>query len=460
MRKMKGVVALPCVLFLSLFGIASVAQADALGDMNCDGTLNLSDIGPFVTALINPAGYPYSCIEHADMNEDGAANGLDIQPFINALLGQTLVITPTELAGNSLNAYPYFEFVKAFNQNATIELAIDPTRFPDIVGKTADIYVVVKKTIGQWQLDPALVDVTPGGKLTHTFTGSTIQANRVTVVAAGGLSGLAGTGLGVPFDMVIDTNRNGILDGGDYIDGYGNEAGLYVVNDTSSAGPLAVTNIASYDVGTIYGIPSGMTLEDIYYPTNIASMGKLPMVVVSHGNGHNYQWYGHIGNHLASYGYVVMSHQNNTGPGIEQCSLTTCGHTDAFISKLPLIASGILNNHVDTHHIVWIGHSRGAEGVARGYDRITDSPPSYTPANYTASDIVLISSMCPTDFLGTASSNPHAANYHLWTGSADADVDGSAGCDLCQTFHLHGRATRYAQSTVIQGAGHGDFHDG
>src|SRR6185436_18967461 len=35
----------------------------------------------------------------------------------------------------------------------------------------------------------------------------------------------------------------------------------------------------------------------------------------------------------------------------------------------------------------------------------------------------------------------------------------SAGCDLCQTFHLHDRATGYRQSTVIQGTGHGWFHD-
>ena len=34
-----------------------------------------------------------------------------------------------------------------------------------------------------------------------------------------------------------------------------------------------------------------------------------------------------------------------------------------------------------------------------------------------------------------------------------------AGCDLCQTFHLADRATGYRQSTIVQGSGHGDFHD-
>jgi hypothetical protein len=67
--------------------------------------------------------------------------------------------------------------------------------------------------------------------------------------------------------------------------------------------------------------------------------------------------------------------------------------------------------------------------------------------------------MLPVDFLGPSKSNPHDANYHLWTASGDADVDGSAGCNLCQTFHLHDRATHFRQSTVVQGTGHAWFHD-
>ena len=71
------------------------------------------------------------------------------------------------------------------------------------------------------------------------------------------------TGLGHAYDMVVDMNRNGELDGGDYIDGLGREAGLYVCHDTTTGGPLAVTELIT-DVGTIYGIPSGYGGEDIY----------------------------------------------------------------------------------------------------------------------------------------------------------------------------------------------------
>ncbi len=379
------------------------------------------------------------------------------------------VPTPAQLAGNALAEYPFFEYVKAFNENAPFELGIDPVRYPEIVGQTCDIYVVEAKTAGQWLGDPSLVDVRPGGVQTETFGGTTIQDNTFTVASAYDLPSAVYedstgdfTGLGAAYDMVIDVNQDGELSTGDFIDGFGREAGLYIVHDTSEQGPLAVTELSSYSVGAVFGIPSNMTYEDTYYPTNIGSLGELPLVVVSHGNGHNYTWYDHIGYHMASYGYVVMSHQNNTGPGIEYCSVTTLGHTDAFLDQLDTIGGGVLEGHVDSNRIVWIGHSRGAEGVARAFDRIFDS--DYThgavpPTNYSIDSIQLVDSMLPVDFLGATKSNPHWANYHLWTASGDADVSGTASSDIAQTFHIHERATHYRQSTVVQGTGHGDFHD-
>ena len=355
----------------------------------------------------------------------------------------------TELAGNSLSSYPYFEYVKAFNEDATVEVAIDPTRFPGIVGQTGDIYVVVAKTASLWSSDPSLVDVA-GGPQTVTFGGSTIQANTVLVAAPYDLSGDAGTGLGVGYDVVIDMDQDGTLSYFDYVDGLGHEAGLYMIHDLTQDGPLAVTEIL-YDGGYYLD-------QDTYYPTGIASMGELPLIVISHGNGHNYRWYDHIGYHMASYGYIVMSHSNNTGPGIETASTTTLTNTDYIIGNQATIGGGVLNGHIDSHRITWIGHSRGGEGITRAYDRIYDG--TYTPSYFTIEDIVLLSSMAPTDFLGTSSANPHDANYHLWTAASDADVYGGAGNDIAQTFHLHDRATGYRHSTVLHGVGHGDLHDG
>ncbi|MCU1350040.1 MAG: hypothetical protein JWO56_3070 [Acidobacteria bacterium] len=383
--------------------------------------------------------------------------------FLCAVPSQAAV-TKTELAGNPLGTYPFFEYVKAINANSPVNVAIDPSRFPAIVGQTCDVYVVnAKKTIG-WNTNNTLTDVTIGGMQTHLFSAGTIQANTFQVTVANELSGAAGTGLGVGYDVVFDCNQNGLLDGNDYIDGRNNESGFYIVSDTTAAGPLAVTELTynlSAAVGTTFGIPATHLAENVFFPTNISTLGQLPLVVISHGNGHNYQWYDHIGNHLASYGYIVMSHANNTVPGPVTASTTTLAHTDAFIDQVAAGAipgGAAMTGHLDASKIVWIGHSRGAEGVAIAYDRMFDV--TYTPVHYVKGNIKLISSMLPTDFSGTAVANPHNANYHLWTASGDADVNGSASCDLCQTYHLHDRAVGHRQSTTVQGAGHGDFHNG
>ena len=53
-----------------------------LGDVNCDGAVNLLDVGPFVD-LISSGDY----LDKADMNEDGQVNLLDVGPFVAAIAG-------------------------------------------------------------------------------------------------------------------------------------------------------------------------------------------------------------------------------------------------------------------------------------------------------------------------------------------------------------------------------------
>lgn len=382
-------------------------------------------------------------------------------------------ITKTELAGNAIVDYPHFEYVKAFNENTAVSIAIDPTRFPGIIGQTCDVYIVAAKKTSEWDVDPTLTDITTGGAQTIGFVGGNIQANTHSLTTPLELNGNAGMDLGVGYDVVLDCNQDGLLNGDDYIDGRNNESGFYVVHDTTAPGPHAVTEL-TYNLpaatGLTYSIPGSQLSENLFYPTNVAAADidkdgdgnpdGLPLIIVSHGNGHNYAWYDHIGNHLASYGYVVMSHNNDTMPGPFNASTTTLGHTDAFIDLVAAgaIAGGVLTGHLDTENIVWIGHSRGAEGVAIAYDRIFDG--THVPVNYNQAALKLISSMLPTDFTGPNVANPHDANFHLWTASGDSDVDGSANCNLCQTYHLHDRATGHRQSTTVQGTGHAWFHNG
>ena len=167
-----------------------------------------------------------------------------------------------ELAGNSLGQYPYFEYVKAFNEDATVEVAIDPTRYPEIVGRTCDIYVVEAKTSSGWQVDPSLTDVTAGGAQTQSFGGSTIQENTFTATGPFELDADAGLGLGVGYDVVLDCDQDGELSFGDYIDGLSNDAGLYVVHDTSQMA-LATTS-RDYEIG--FGLK---------FPATVKNFGQL-----------------------------------------------------------------------------------------------------------------------------------------------------------------------------------------
>lgn len=445
------------VIFLLAGTLSHGGTCDA--DINSDGMVDSTDLSLAI------AGWHQVCSAcAADVDENGVVNTIDLLRVIQDIG----VICPasfrnTELAGNSLAEYPHFEYVAAFNEGSPVQVAIDSSRFPEVIGQTADIYVVAAKTLAEWQGDNSLVDVTVGGAQTVSLSGGSITANTFTISGGDSLSSDAGLSLGRPYDVVLDMNQNGILDPQDFIDGLGDQAhllnpphGFYVVHDLTQPGPLAVTEI-NY-AATTGSVTAGFEAENIFYPSDIASMGLLPFVMISHGNGHNYSWYDHIGNHLASYGYVVMSHANNTGPGVFQASTTTLEHLDAFLDQLGMIAGGALAGHVDTTRIVLIGHSRGGEGIAIAIDRIFDE--DWTPVHYSLQDIVLASSIAPVDFLEGGQTHPHHINYHLWTGGSDDDVNGCASCNLCQTFHLHDRATDYRQSISLHGVGHGDFHNG
>ncbi len=64
-------------------------SSDYRGDMNFDGVVDISDVEPFVLAIIDPTAFvqTVSCnIKRADMNLDNERNGADIHPFVNKLL--------------------------------------------------------------------------------------------------------------------------------------------------------------------------------------------------------------------------------------------------------------------------------------------------------------------------------------------------------------------------------------
>jgi hypothetical protein len=361
---------------------------------------------------------------------------------------RVLQVIGAELAGRSLAAFPHFQRTRVFHATTAVQMAVDPSQLPQLAGVSADVYVVAAKDVAAWGADRSLVDVRAGGPQTVLFSGLGIQANTL-VLDAGTLSGDAGIGLGVGYDVVIDVDLDGKLGARDVIDGYGDEAGFYVVRDTTSPGPLTPVEIL-YTGGTWLG-------QNTFYPAEIATLGQVPLVVVSHGNGHNYQWYDHIGKHLASYGYIVMSHENNTGPGSDTASLTTLTNTDYFLANLGTIAGGALNGHVDSSRILWIGHSRGGEGVVRAYSRLLLGV--YTSPYFDEDDVRMVMSLAPVTHIDSSLSFPADVPYVLMYGSSDADVSGSPSASASKPFAFYERAFGYKHDFYLQGAGHAYFHN-
>ena len=67
-------------------GLAITGSVDSpsiiLGDVNCDGEVNLLDVAPFVDLIIG-SGF----LDKADINGDGSVDLLDVGPFVDLLLG-------------------------------------------------------------------------------------------------------------------------------------------------------------------------------------------------------------------------------------------------------------------------------------------------------------------------------------------------------------------------------------
>ena len=81
-----------CDLVVDAADVALItAGLVAIGDMNCDGSVNFGDIDPFVLAITDASGYaaayPDCNLNNADINDDGFVNFGDIDPFVALITG-------------------------------------------------------------------------------------------------------------------------------------------------------------------------------------------------------------------------------------------------------------------------------------------------------------------------------------------------------------------------------------
>jgi hypothetical protein len=429
----------------TLLALAGLAQAgpDATcrADLDGDGQLTVFDFLEFQN-LFGTGDLT------ADFDGDGALTVFDFLEFQNEFAqgcpGEPIVL---QMAGVPLDGYPYFEATRAFNEGGTVSLAIDPDRFPAIVGVTGDIYIVQSKSELEWASDPSLDDVR-GMPQGHTFSAGSIQDAAVALTGSDTLAAANGLNISTGYDLVVDVDRDGELGEGDYIDGLGvlpsDANGFSVFTDMTQMGPLTPTMI---DTSTSRG-PIRLN-----YPTELASVGPLPICVIVHGGGHDYRWYDYLQDHLSSWGWVSISITNDFG-GTGNRPLQ---QTEALIAQQATIAGGVLNGLIDSSRIVWIGHSLGGREVVIGAERLYRG--LFTPSNYSLEDMTLVSSIGANsvgDF-GSLVADPGPVNFHMIWGSADGDRSGAPE-QQSVAFRHYDRAFGFKHSTYVHGADHNVFN--
>jgi alpha-beta hydrolase superfamily lysophospholipase len=332
--------------------------------------------------------------------------------------------------------------VDAFPLGRTLRFALDPLDWPDVTGPV-DVYLVESRDRDAWLAQRDLVDVR-GAPTSWSagvdFPSSTIDlATFTTPVLEPWL-----------LDVVVDLDGDGELDAGEPIDGL-DGPGAMLLPDLSAAGPFAV---ATQDDTFPYN-----TARRVWWPTPLPDE-PLPLVVISHGVGHEYTWYDDLGEQLASHGAIVFAHRNQTTPGFQTAANSILDNIDAFFADLPT-AHPQLVGQVDASRMLLIGHSRGGEGVLR-VTRMLDDGLASLPSP--AAAVVGVSAIAPTIGLGPEDSGPGDRAFQLVTGSADGDVSGGVlhptflGPNTANMWFRHLQVPTNHRSSYLHGAAHDHFN--
>ncbi len=360
--------------------------------------------------------------------------------------------TSIDLAGKPIPSYPGFLTTTTFNWDDPVFVGLDPELYEGL-DLVADIYITEHRTPSEWTSDPELIDVR-GAFQSHTFLGASLGANAVEMESTIDLPNLYLAKPGVGYDIVLDIDQDGLLSEADFIDGnsYVN-AGFYLVGDLSQQGP--------YEVATLDHSSAFFETFIVYYPSNIEQLEAQPLIVISHGWTHEYWFYDYIGELMASYGYIVMSHRNDVGNGgalySDLAAIAALENIDLLFSLEETIGDGILAGKIDNHRIIHAGHSTGGECVVRAYKRLLEG--DFISDYFSHEDILLVNSIAPVAFLNPTQTNPEGANYHQFLGGADTDVSGAAVNGYVQALSIYERGHGNKSVVYIHGAGHTDFHN-
>ncbi|MHC4692048.1 MAG: hypothetical protein ACYS67_04840 [Planctomycetota bacterium] len=382
------------------------------------------------------------------------------------------------VSGHSISGSPYFRYADTFTVGEDVWAGLDPGIVdPGNIGKMCAFYVIQSKDTAAWS-NNSLTHLPVLGGNTSTIKRK-LQAGCMNVNKA-----LVWPNANQPdeYDIVADFGNN-TSDANlfapdhaydtplDIIDGYF-VAGFRVVKDPGTMEDFAFAgnwNYTQTDVDAMPGLQGTVTVQDetggyhssgtptmvtrqlrlkahVYFPTDISGVTDpaqisasqpFPLIVIIHGNGHDYTTYDFLLEHLAKNGFIAASIDVRYFNGSSDShGMSGQGRAEALFHHLNVINDKF--GSTVQNKIGIMGHSRGGEGVVKAA-RINQQQAH-------GHNINAVISLAPTDQYGTevlggAWSTPFFVLY----GSRDGDIDGgiwTTGYTVPQTgFALYDRAS-------------------
>lgn len=362
------------------------------------------------------------------------------------------------VSGHSVAGSPYFRYADTFTLGEDVWAGLDPGIVdPDNISKMCALYVIQSKDGAAWGMNNGLTHLPVlGGNantVRHKLQPGCMNANKILVWPNAQQTG--------EYDIIADFGNN-TSDSNlfaqdnayntplDIIDGYF-VPGFRVVQDPGTMQNFAHAGKWVYDQTVVagMGLPGTETIQDennsyhssgmpilvnrqvrmkahVYFPADMAGVTDpaqisaaqpdYPVIVIIHGNGHDYTTYDFLLEHFAKNGFIAASidvRYFNGGSDVH--GMAGLGRANMLFPHLT-----VLNTKFGAkaqNNIGIMGHSRGGEAVLKAA-RINQQMGL-------GHNINAIISLAPTDQYGTEIlGGAWATPYFVLYGSRDGDIDG------------------------------------